>query len=290
MRLLFYALCTLFLNACVSSSMQKKLTNMQVYGDRYFYYQLTKGFNNNAPKPSEGSQVRIDYTIRKADQILDASYANFNPTLVQIPAARYDNFFTSALKLMAEGDSLRVFVQAAKVPDMLGGFSQHFKNKDWVTFDFRMHEVIDQQTMQAQIKNEQQILDSIRQVLPATIMAFDTLKNKYEKTNSGIYYTLYEQGAGLRPQSDDAVQVHYICYSDSALILDDSFRNMVPLNFNIGKQGLISGFTQSVRLLAEGGRGLFFIPPHLAYGNRGDGNTINANAFLVFYIEMLEIN
>lgn len=291
MRFVFFGIISfLFFQACVPNRFKVKLSGMQMY-QQLFYYQLIKGNSSERIYPPVGAEVRIDYRILKDSIVLDESYTNYHPTLVQIPTQQYDNFFTKALKLMAKGDSLRVMIQAEKIPDMLGDYATRFDKKDWVIFDFKLQELTNESKMKAQILKEQQFLDSLRKVVPSKIDAFfKGEQTNYARSNSGIFYEIYELGLGPTAQHTDAVSVHYLCFASTGVLLDDSYRNMVPLHFKVGHPSLIKGFSETVKLLREGSRGLFFIPPELAYGQLGSGGAIMPNTFVAFYIEMMEIN
>lgn len=290
MRFLLFISCLLALQACRINRPSVDLSNMRDH-QQLFYYSLIEGSLDERIFPPVGAEVRINYRMLKDSIVLDESYSNFHPTLVQIPSDQYDNFFTKALKIMAIGDSLRVHVQAQKVPDMLGEYADRFEAKDWVTFDFKLYEQIDEAKMNLQIQIEQQFLDSLRIALPAKIQAFaEGDKNNLEQTAAGIFYQVYDNGIGLKAQKGDAVSVHYLCFSSTGIMVDDSYRNMVPMRFEVGNPGLIMGFSESVKLLNEGSRGLFFIPAELAYGQLGNGGAIAPNSYIVFYVEMMEIN
>lgn len=267
----------------------KQTKGMQAYGQGEFWYQWI-GKDPQASKPKVGEQVRIDYTIQKGDSVLDHSYGNSNPILVQIPEPKYDNFFTKALQLMAEGDSLKLLVPARDIPQLLGQHVVSFTADDLVTFTYKLHQIKDPATLRKEIIAEQQRLDSIRQTIPTLMQEFEqgTLMG-LQNTERGLSYLIFEKGASSKAKQGDAVTVHYICFSDAGLIIDDSYTNMVPLPFVVGSQTLIEGLSQGVKLLGEGGRALLFIPPNLAYGIQGYGEVIPPNSWVTFYIELMDI-
>jgi len=55
----------------------------------------------------------------------------------------------------------------------------------------------------------------------------------------------------------------------------------------VGTQSrVITGFEQGIRGMHVGGKRRIYIPPSLAYGSAGSGNTIPPNASIVFEVEM----
>lgn len=276
-------------SSCQRAAWRKQIKGLKPYKKNEFWY---KKFSNNPAGilPKIGEEVRIDYTLSKGNQVLDHSYNNVYPILVQIPEERYDNFFTKALKLMAEGDSLRLLIPAAEVPELLGQYVLEFEEEDLVTFTYKMHQIKTQASLKAEILAEQVYLDSIRLKVPELISQFQnkTLPN-LQKTPSGLSYLIFDKGTGAKAANGDAVSVHYICFSDKGKIVDDSYTNMVPLSFFAGSQSLIEGWSEGTTLLNQGGKALLFIPPNLAYGTQGNGDAIAPNSWVIFFIELMDV-
>lgn len=273
-------------SSCQRSLWNKQTKGLQAYTEEEFWYELITS-KPDQHKASLNEQVRIDYTVQKGKQVLAKSYGDNYPVLVEIPEARYDNFFTKALKLMGEGDSLRLLIPAEEIPEMLGEYAAYFGRNDLATFTFRMYEIKDAETARRSIRQEQQELDSIRQTIPTMMQEFEqgTLADLNEMP-SGLSYIIFDPGRGTRAEVGDAVTVHYICYSDAGLIVDDSYTNMVPLPLVVGSQALIEGISEGVALLREGGKAILFVPPHLGYGAQGYGEQIPPNSWVTFYIEL----
>lgn len=276
------------INSCQRPAWRKQIRGLKAYPKNEFWYKWV-GQDRNAPKPKVGEQVRIDYTLEKEDQVLDHSYNNIYPILVQIPEARYDNFFTKALKLMAEGDSIRLLIPAFEVKELLGPYVAAFEEEDLVTFTYKMHQIKSQETLQKEILEEQVYLDSIRQKIPKLIPKFNNKTLKVQTTTSGLSYIIFDEGTGIKATTGDAVSVHYICFSNSGKIVDDSYTNMVPLSFVVGSQSLIEGWSEGTTLLKQGGKAVLFIPPHLAYGAQGNGDVIPPNSWVIFFIELMDV-
>ena len=105
---------------------------------------------------------------------------------------------------------------------------------------------------------------------------------------SGLQYRIEEAGDGPKPSASDTVTVHYKGTLIDGTEFDSSYGRGQPISFPLS--GVIAGWTEGVQLMALGARYEFFIPPHLAYGERGAGGVIGANETLIFTVELLKIN
>ena len=104
---------------------------------------------------------------------------------------------------------------------------------------------------------------------------------------SGLQYTVITEGTGAKPKATDRVKCHYEGTLTNGQVFDSSYRRGEPAVFPLN--GVIAGWTEGVQLMAEGAKYRFFIPYHLAYGERGAGQSIPPYAALIFDVELIEI-
>jgi len=84
------------------------------------------------------------------------------------------------------------------------------------------------------------------------------------------------------------VTVHYKGTLIDGREFDSSYKRNEPASFAVS--GVIPGWTEALQLMPEGSKWTLYIPPELAYGERGVGNLIGPNAILVFEVELLKVN
>jgi FKBP-type peptidyl-prolyl cis-trans isomerase FklB len=104
---------------------------------------------------------------------------------------------------------------------------------------------------------------------------------------SGLQYKVIKAGTGKKPKVDDTVTVHYRGTLTDGTEFDSSFRRGQPATFRVS--GVIPGWTEALQLMEEGAKWQLFIPPKLAYDERGAGGLIGPNATLIFEVELISI-
>jgi len=104
---------------------------------------------------------------------------------------------------------------------------------------------------------------------------------------SGVQYKVLTAGTGKMPTAEDTV----ICQYRGTLIdgkeFDSSYKRGQPATFPV--KGVIKGWTEVLQLMPVGSKWQVFIPPNLAYAERGSGSMIGPNATLIFEIELVAI-
>jgi FKBP-type peptidyl-prolyl cis-trans isomerase FklB len=104
---------------------------------------------------------------------------------------------------------------------------------------------------------------------------------------SGLQYKVIKQGTGKKPAAADTVTTHYKGTLIDGTEFDSSYKRGNPASFQVS--GVIPGWTEALQLMEEGSKWQLFVPPNLAYGERGAGQNIGPHATLIFEVELISI-
>ncbi len=104
---------------------------------------------------------------------------------------------------------------------------------------------------------------------------------------SGLQYKILTEGTGPKPAANDTVSCNYRGRLISGKEFDSSYKRGEPATFQVS--GVIKGWTEALQLMPVGSKWQLFIPPDLAYGDRGAGADIGPGETLIFEVELLSI-
>jgi FKBP-type peptidyl-prolyl cis-trans isomerase FklB len=104
---------------------------------------------------------------------------------------------------------------------------------------------------------------------------------------SGLQYKVIKAGTGKKPKLTDTVTTNYRGTLIDGTEFDSSYRRGQAASFPVN--GVIPGWTEALQLMEEGAKWQLFVPPNLAYGDRGAGRQIGPNATLIFEVELISI-
>jgi FKBP-type peptidyl-prolyl cis-trans isomerase FklB len=104
---------------------------------------------------------------------------------------------------------------------------------------------------------------------------------------SGLQYKVIKPGTGKKPKLADSVTAHYRGTMIDGTEFDSSYRRGRPASFPVS--GVIPGWTEALQLMEEGAKWQLFIPPNLAYGEKGAGQVIGPHATLIFEVELISV-
>ena len=104
---------------------------------------------------------------------------------------------------------------------------------------------------------------------------------------SGLQYKVLSEGSGKAPTKTDTVTVHYRGILISGTEFDSSIARGQPATFKV--DGVIPGWTEALQMMKEGAKWQLFIPPELAYGERGMPPRIYPHSTLIFEVELISV-
>src|SRR6202008_1398185 len=104
---------------------------------------------------------------------------------------------------------------------------------------------------------------------------------------SGLQYKILTTGTGPKPAATDSVVCNYRGTLIDGKEFDSSYKRGQPATFPVN--GVIKGWTEALQLMPVGSKWQLFIPPDLAYGERGAGADIGPNSTLIFDVELISI-
>ena len=105
---------------------------------------------------------------------------------------------------------------------------------------------------------------------------------------SGLQYEVMTMGDGVKPTANHSVTCHYHGTTIEGTVFDSSVQRGMPATFPL--KAVIKGWTEGLQLMPVGSKWRFFIPPHLAYGDRHISSAIGPNSTLIFEVELISFS
>lgn len=136
--------------------------------------------------------------------------------------------------------------------------------------------------------------------------ALETYEGKSKTLASGLKMYNITKGTGPKPKTGQTVMLNYEGYFTDGRLFDSNVKtveehygmyneqkdqaqmyNPMPMQISPDAQ-MIPGFKEAVNQMQVGDKSFFYLPSHLAYGERGN-RVIPPNTDLIFIIDMVEI-
>jgi len=110
-----------------------------------------------------------------------------------------------------------------------------------------------------------------------------------EKTESGLMFITLTPGHGPTPNAGDIVHVHYTGRLTDGTEFDSSKKRNEPIAFPIGENRVIKGWEEALQSMKTGEKRVLIVPPKLGYGSKRIANIIPPYSYLVFEVELINI-
>ena len=258
-------------------------------------YEYKMYFDKPGTPPLRGQVVTMDYEVIDdfGNVIDDSRVAPVKPAVV-VPDERnkemLSNPLLSLIELMSPGDSADVMVPIDSLPSPPQEFMQSkvityrvklLTVEDANDYRKRMHENRDAKKAAMLAQGER-----VKKQADSALAKYKdgSLAGRQVAKNQGMQVVVIDEGTGPKAEYGDRVFVHYYGYFEDGESFDNSYRTGRPLDFYIGKGGIIEGWSAGIPEIGEGGFGLLDIPAGLAYGSEGNPPVVPPNTDLLFYV------
>ena len=192
--------------------------------------------------------------------------------------ARYSFGVDFAKRLKQQGIDLDISALNRGIKDQASGSKLAFEEGEMNQFKAEYTQQLRDKLMQEQQKIATQNLEAGKKFL-----ADNAKKEGVKTTASGLQYKIVKPGTGKAPKQTDEVTVNYRGTLINGNEFDSSDKHGEPATFKL--DGVIKGWTEGLQLIKEGGKIQLFIPPELAYGDRGP----LGHRTLIFDVELVSV-
>lgn len=119
-------------------------------------------------------------------------------------------------------------------------------------------------------------------------LAWNKSRMGVQTTASGLQYQVLKEGTGPTAADQDGIGIEVYGVKRNG----EEFQPKAPMQFRIGQQAMIPGFTEGVKLMNKGAKFRFWLPPSIGYGaapaQPGQPNPL-ATEVLIFDVDMKEL-
>lgn len=247
-----------------------------------FYDIIPSDDTLNKRKTKMDDLVDIDYhmSIASNDSVLAETFTKNQP--VTVPASHPS--FSSIFKQMKKGDRVNIVISADSFYKYTinAPLPSYIKPGDSLRFYIKVHDIMNEPEFAA--KEYAKELEQTREDSLAAVKFLSQFQ-RINKTHTGLHYTVSKPGAGKQPVAGSKVTVKYRGYLMSGKVFES---NQQGFTFILGSKDVIAGWNEGIKLMREGGRFKFIIPPHLAYGGSG-ANIIPPYTTIIFDIDLISV-
>ena len=261
----------------------------------------------------DGEFVVYHFTAKTgSDSLFISSYDQPMPPYLQhLDTATARSGIDEIFLNLNNGDSIVITSTAEKIftPEGVPPFMENDEN---VTISIGVVNVLEEEVFQDYFndlaaENQKKLAKEAEVQLAEDIQSIEAYiaENNLsaDKTESGVYYVIEEEGSGPQIEQGDEIAVNYTGYVLDGTVFDTSIeseakeagtytegRPYEPFTFNVGQGMVIPGWDEGLQLLKKGSKAKLLIPSPLAYGPSQRGAVILANSILIFDVEVTDVN
>ncbi|WBL42686.1 FKBP-type peptidyl-prolyl cis-trans isomerase [Algoriphagus halophytocola] len=272
-------------------------------------YTYVKEGNEKAPN-GEFLLYNLEISTASDSVIYSTNDQPFPGYLMANDSMPVTNGMDEIFKGLRKGDSI-AFEANAKV--IFGNnFPPFLKEEDMIKVRLGAFEIMNEEAIQAYFEKVMAAEDEKKaERAKERLVEEDKIIQDYiaekglnaQKTESGLYYVIEEEGTGDPVTPGTTMHVDYAGYLLDGTLFDTSIEALAkehdifnenrpsyePLPVTVGMGQVIPGWDEGLLLLKKGSKGKFLIPSPLAYGENGAGAMIPANSVLVFDVDVADV-
>jgi len=243
-------------------------------------------FNGVCPYFYSGKENRMKYVLITILSIGFLSSLCFAGEKVELKDQKdkesYSLGFQFGQNLKSQGVEINLAIYTSGIQDALGG-----KESQMTSEEIRVTITALQQRLGAAQQKVQKEQAAKNLSEGKAFLATNEKKEGIKTLPSGLQYKVLMEGSGKIPKAENSVTVHYKGILIDGTEFDSSYKRGQPATFQAN--GVIKGWTEALQLMKEGSKWQLFIPPELAYGDRGAGPRIPPNSTLIFEVELISV-
>jgi peptidylprolyl isomerase len=107
-------------------------------------------------------------------------------------------------------------------------------------------------------------------------------------TESGLQYLETLPGDGPNPEDGDIVTMNYVASLPDGTEFGNSYQQGTPVKAIVGRDQLLPGWEEGLKLMKAGGQARMVLPPELAFGAEGFG-MIPPDSYVILVVEVITI-
>ncbi len=246
--------------------------------------------NNDAATAKIGDLIDFDFVMMNyKDSIIQTTFDDVRKTLknipCQLPSGKGDP--TELFVKFAEGDSVVAYISVDTLAKSAGrDLPPFFPKNTEIKYIFKIKGIKSKEVFEKEMAEKAAKQKDVDDKILQDYIKANNLKA--EKTASGLYYVIKEEGTGEKPANGKMVTVHYKGLLLSGKVFDESYKRGEPFQFQLGMGQVIKGWDEGIALLKKGGKATLLIPSTLAYGSQGAGADIKPDEVLLFEVELID--
>lgn len=277
-------------------------------GDGGLQYNIHTDKDGQAIKEGDFIVIKGMQTT-EGDSVIFSTYETDRPAFLVCQKPQFKGDLYSGLTLLSEGDSATFKINLDTLSAKTSQPKPPFAGKDhYMIFKVKVEKVIPKGKL-----NDKDFGDKINAFIKADAEAtkkaegaklksyIDAKGLKPLTTATGLKYVITKQGAGVKANVGDTVEVNYTGSFLGGKVFDTSYpevakkagtynaqRPYSPLKMPVGLGKSIPGFDEGLMLFPKGTKVTLILPSTLAYGERGNQG-IPPFTPLVFELDILNV-